>query len=144
MKSILSNILFAIIMLIVSYLYFISYYWFINIVLKLCIAWFNSNEGFVKFMIFTFIGTPSLGILFGYVAIYFLLSKFIFKRFSKNSFTKVYSIIIFTITTVISILYFWTQFNTFAFMDLLEFILISIIVISINGSLVMAGSNEEW
>lgn len=136
MKSALSNFLFTIIMLVVSLLYSISYHKLIFHFLIGSIYWWKS-------VIMSAIGTLSGGLVVGVVAFYFVFPQYIFQRFSKNLFTKVFSIIISILNGGISLLFMWTQYNDFSFMNTLEFILISTLIIVINYGLSFAGSNRE-
>jgi hypothetical protein len=136
MKSILSNILFAIIMVVVALLCNISYHKLIFHFLIGSIYWWDS-------VIMSAIGTMSVGLVMGVVGFYFIFPQFIFQRFSKNLFTKVFSIIISIFNAGVSIVFMWTQYNVFSFMNTLEFILISTLIIIINYGLSFSGSNKD-
>lgn len=148
MKSILSNILFAIIMMIVSQLYFYIYDWVIYYPLISAIDWFHAKDLFDKSMIITFMGIFFVVFLVGsimtFVVVFMPLSEFIFKRFSKNLFTKIFSILIFIANGGFSILIILNKMNySNTFMVTLEFILVALIILAINFSFVLAGYPDK-
>lgn len=143
MKSSLSNILFAIIMLIVSQLITFVYTLILYYGLHPVVEWFNGNTLFVRVVLLILGGSMFIGFLSLTMAVSYLLNRLIFDRFSKNRFTKIFAKTVSIINGLCCLIITLNIYLGYNFMGGFEFLLWSFIILGFNYGISAAGIKED-
>lgn len=143
MKPILSNILFAITMLVVSQLFTLVYALILYYGLHPVMEWFNGNSLLVRIVLLFLGGSMFLGFIYLFLAFFYLLNRLIFDRFSKNLFTKIFAIAVSIINGLSCLIVTLSMYVGYKFMGGFEFLLWSFIILGINYLISKAGIKEE-
>ena len=118
--------------------------YFLNNIVFVILDWFNRLNIFFKIFILLVGGGVLLGMLFGLVGgVAKIISHFIFKYFPLNWFTLVSSLVLSITNTIFNIIGLWRIPESYNFWVVIELIMLSLFVWSLNSIVIGKNDNED-
>lgn len=138
MKIFLSSLLFLLYEIVLAVILDIVLGFIMNSFLFDALDWYNHVNIFLQLVIAIFGGVAIFYLIFGLLkGLLLTITQPIVNKFSFNDYFGTIAGIIFTANTIFSIYYLWKALQNFTLLTIIEMIMLSFIVISLNWTILL-------